>query len=226
MQLIEGLGVELDAGDLDRFERYLDLLFEANGRFNLTAVRDPDEAWRRHIFDSLTLMPWLSSLDADERVADVGSGGGAPGLPLAIAMPKLAFTLIESTGKKADYLRQTASALNLDNVTIVNERAETAARTPALRERFSIVQARALGPMRVALELTVPLATVGGLTLFIKGAKAEEEIKLAAGALRALHAQAVDVTPTPTGRIVAVQKQRSTPKEYPRRPGEPKRAPL
>lgn len=226
MQRIEGLDIELDAGDLERFERYLDLLSKANQQFNLTAVRDPDEAWVRHIFDSLTLMPFLSTLDDGDRVADVGSGGGAPGVPLAIAMPHLKFTLIESTGKKAEYLRATASDLQLDHVTVVQERAETVGHDPAYRERFAVVLARALGPMRVALELTMPLAKVGGLGLYIKGAKAQEEIKSAAGALHVLHSKVLEVSLTPTGQIVVVEKQRPASKEYPRRPGEPKRAPL
>lgn len=220
------IGVEFDAGDLDRFGRYLDLLLDANTRFNLTAIRDPDEAWQRHILDSLTLLPLLASLDAGERVVDVGSGGGAPGLPLAIAMPDLRFTLVESTGKKAEFLKSASRELGLSNVSVVNARAEDAGRDGAHRDQFALATARALGPLRVALELVMPFVRPGGLGLFIKGAKAEEEIQEAKSALKALGSDVIDVAQTPTGRIVVVEKSRPTDRRYPRRPGEPKRDPL
>lgn len=220
------IGVAFDDGDLDRFDRYLELLLDANTRFNLTAIREPDEAWRRHILDSLTLLPMLATLGAGESVVDVGSGGGAPGLPLAIALPELRFTLIESTGKKAVFLEETVSALGLANVSVVNRRAEDAGRSEAHRDRHAAATARALGPLRVSLELVLPLVRVGGLGLFIKGAKAEAEIAEAGGALKALGGAIIDVAPTPTGRIVVVEKQRPTDRRHPRRPGEPKRDPL
>ncbi len=94
---VETLGVAFDEGDLERLGRYLALLLDANTRFNLTSVTDPDEAWERHIFDSLTLLPFIASVGA-LTIADVGSGGGPPGLPLAIVNPSMRFTLIESTG--------------------------------------------------------------------------------------------------------------------------------
>lgn len=219
-------GIEFEPHDLDRFQMHLDRLYEANQQFNLTAVRDADEAWVRHIFDSLTLLPLLASLDAGARVADVGSGGGAPGLPLAIAMPELSFTLIESTGKKAEFLKETASALRLENVRVVKERAEVVGADRDHRETYGAVTARALGPLRVALELTTPLLKVGGLGLFIKGAKADEEIAGAKTALRELRTAVIEVVQTPTGRIVVVEKRQPAPRKYPRRPGEPKRAPL
>ena len=91
---------------------------------------------------------------------------------------------------------------------------------------WDVVMARAIGPLRMLVEITVPLARVGGLVLAIKGARAPQEIEEARAALHALHAAVIDTILTPTGRIVVIEKQRRTPKLYPRRPGEPKRAPL
>ena len=121
------LGIEFDDGDLQRLGTYLELLLEANKTTNLTAIREPDAAWMRHILDSLTLLPALAELPEGATVIDVGSGGGLPGMPLAIAMPHLRFTLLEATGKKAVFLRTTAKALELSNVAILCERAEKAA---------------------------------------------------------------------------------------------------
>ena len=221
------LGVEFDPGDLERLGRYLALLLERNKITNLTAIKDPDACWIRHILDALTLLPLCAELPDGALVADVGSGGGAPALPLAIVEPRLRFTCIEATGKKADFLRETIAALGLDNVDVVNDRVETlGARGGLLRDRFDLVTARALGRITVAAELTTPLAKIGGLVAMIKGERADEELAEAKKALHMLCVTHVGTSQTPTGRIVAIEKRRPTPGKYPRRPGEPKRAPL
>ncbi len=223
---IEAYGIEFDPGDLERLGRYLALLLDANTRFNLTAITDPDQAWTRHVFDSLTLLPYLDS-SAAHRVIDIGSGGGLPGIPLAVAMPDVRFTLLEATGKKAVFLRETAAMLELDNIDVVGDRAETIGHDREHhRERYDAVTARAVGRLAVLLELAAPLAKVGGHILAIKGAKAAREIEDAREALRLLHCEIADTARTPTGTVVVIEKRRRTPKVYPRRPGEPKRAPL
>ncbi|MCA9286544.1 MAG: 16S rRNA (guanine(527)-N(7))-methyltransferase RsmG [Phycisphaerales bacterium] len=219
-------GIVFDPGDLPKLERYLDLLYEANQRFNLTAIEDRATAWTRHILDSLTLLAPLAAAEA-KSVIDVGSGGGLPGIPLAIAMPEVRFTLLEATGKKATFLREAVAALALGNVEVVNERAETTGQDHHRhRECYDAVIARAVGPLPVLLELTVPLARVGGVVLCVKGERAAQEIEDARQALHLLHAAVIDTIRTPTGTIVVIEKQRKTPRNYPRRPGEPKRVPL
>jgi len=226
LEKAEELGITFDEGDLERFGRYLSLLEEGNRRFNLTRITEPEAMWERHILDSLTLLPMLGELDAGERVADVGSGGGAPGLPLAIALPGLRFTLVESVGKKAGFLKETAAALGLSNVTVETRRVEDVGRDPAHRERYAAATARALGALRVAAEWVTPLVRVGGVALFIKGAKAGEEIEEARAALHRLHTPVAGVVETPTGKIVVLDKPRKTPGAYPRRAGDAKREPL
>jgi 16S rRNA (guanine527-N7)-methyltransferase len=220
------LGVEFEAGDVERLGRYLSLLLETNKVHNLTAVTDPEQAWARHILDSLTLIALLAELPEGAAVIDVGSGGGLPGVPLAITMPGLRFTLLEATGKKAEFLRQAAGELGLSNARVVNERAERAGQSPEHRERYDAAVARAVGPLSVIAELTVPLIKIGGRCLLIKGQKAEEELAAAKKALHMLHATHAGTVDTPTGRIVVLEKGRKTPAAYPRRDGEPKREPL
>ncbi|HMN96883.1 MAG TPA: 16S rRNA (guanine(527)-N(7))-methyltransferase RsmG [Phycisphaerales bacterium] len=221
----EAQGLAFDAGDIERLGRYLDLLYEANARFNLTAILDREQAWTRHILDSLTLMAPLATLEA-ATVADVGSGGGTPGIPLAISLPQTRFTLIEATGKRARFLESTAAALGLTNVRVLAERSEKVGRDPAHRESFDVAVARAVGPLTVLLELTVPLVRTGGHVLAIKGERAATEIVEAKPALHRLHSAALEPIRTPTGTIVVIEKRRPTPRAYPRSAGEPKRRPL
>ena len=219
-------GIELEPGDPDRLRRYLQSLLDANERFNLTAITDPAEAWVRHVQDSLTLVPFLASAEA-KTVIDVGSGGGLPGLPLAIAMPDVQFTLLEATGKKSSFIFGVAEELGLANVRVLNERAEVAGQDHhAHRGMYDAVTSRAVGRLQVLAELTVPFAKEGGTVLCIKGDKAAEEVAEAKQALYKLHAQVVDLHKTPTGTVVVIEKTRPTPRMYPRQPGEPKRKPL
>jgi 16S rRNA (guanine527-N7)-methyltransferase len=238
LQAAAELGVEFEPGDLERLGRFLALLLVVNARFNLTAVTDPDEMWTRHVLDSLTLLGPLAELAdtasegdsvADKprlRVIDVGSGGGLPGIVLAIVLPDVQFTLLESTGKKAEFLRHAAASLGLGNVGVLSERAEKVGQSPHHREKYDAAVARAVGPMAVIAELTVPLVRIGGQVLLIKGARADEELAEARQALYLLHTHHAGTLQMPTNRLVVLEKARKTPRLYPRREGEPKRAPL
>ncbi len=223
------LGLEFDDGDLARLGLYLALLLDANNAFNLTAIRDPAEAWTRHILDSLTLIPILAELPENSRVIDVGSGGGLPGIPLAITMPSLRFTLLEATGKKAVFLSDLRTPLALANVEVLNQRAESAAhmhKAGGHREKYRAAIARAVGPLAIIAELTAGFVEVGGIVALIKGEKAEQELEEGAKACEMLGVSHVATIPTPTGRIVVLDKVKPISRMYPRPDGEPKRVPL
>lgn len=223
------LGLEFDEGDLSRLGLYLALLLDANNAFNLTAIRDPAEAWTRHILDSLTLIPVLAELPENSRVIDVGSGGGLPGIPLAITMPSIRFTLLEATGKKAAFLNDLRAPLALSNTEVLNQRAESAAhlhKAGGHREKYAAAVARAVGPLAVIAELTAGFVEVGGIVALIKGEKAEQELEEGAKACEMLGVSHVATIPTPTGRIVVLDKVKPISRMYPRPDGEPKRVPL
>lgn len=231
-----GLGIAFEGDDLERLGRFLAMLLHANTRMNLTGIRDETEAWDKHIFDALTLVPLLAELEPESTVIDIGSGGGLPGVPLAIVMGSLGFTLMDATKKKCEYLDGVVVALGLANAQVINARAEqlgqdrgektAQGRVDAHRESYDIALARGVGPIAMLAELTVPLVKVGGLVLMTKGQRADEELAEAKQALHMLHAAHAGTVDTDTGKIVVLEKQRKTPRDYPRRDGEPKRAPL
>jgi len=226
------MSIDVSTEELALLDRYLDLLYDANARMNLTAVKDRDEAWRRHIVDSLSLLPFLADAPEGTHAIDVGSGGGMPGIPVAITQRALSMTLLEATAKKAAFLRECAESLDLTHVAVVNDRAESAGQSRDHRQRYDLAIARAVGPMNVLLELTLPLVCVGGRVLAMKGRNVEAELRSCGDALERLGAGDVDIFdayPEPMRRegvIVAIHKARPTPGDYPRLPGEPKRAPL
>jgi 16S rRNA (guanine527-N7)-methyltransferase len=217
--------LSIDPAAEAQLRRFLERLLEVNRSFNLTAITDPGEAWEKHVLDSLSLLPELGELAAGSSVIDVGSGGGLPALPLAIVLPELRFTLLEATAKKARFLAETALELGLGNVRVACDRAETFGVGPE-REHFDAATSRAVSRLPVLLELTLPLIKVNGLSLAIKGEQAALEIEEAKNALNLLRAKVEDLRRTATGVVIKIRKIAATPAKYPRRPGEPKRAPL
>ncbi len=222
-------GIELEAREIELLGKYLAALMDVNTRTNLTAIRDAEQAWDRHIFDALTLVGVLQELpesDGRRKVIDVGSGGGLPGVPLAIVMGDVDFVLLDATKKKTDFIARCAQWLGLENLSVINGRAEGVGQDKAHRGMYDGAMARAVGKVAMIAELTVPMVKVGGLVVLTKGEQAEEELKQAKKALHMLHTHHVGTVETPTGRVVVLEKQRTTPRMYPRRDGEPKRSPL
>jgi len=226
MQACDSQGLAVKPGALPVLAAYLTRLLEVNQTLNLTAVRDPAEAWLRHIFESLCLLPHLKA-DAGQLAVDLGSGGGLPGLPLAIARPDIRWVLVESVGKKARFLAETAALLGLANVEVRAERAEILGRDPAFREGVDVVTARAVAPLPVLLELSIPLLRVKGNLLAMKGQKADEEVFAAGRAMNLLHARVHKEIPTPGGgKLLVIRKFDDTGKRYPRPVGQPAKEPL
>ena len=169
--LLEGartLGIELSDEQAGKLVAHLDLLDDWNQRMNLTAIRDRPSQITKHLLDSLSVRPYLRG----SRIADVGSGAGFPGIPLAIVMPEAHFALIESTGKKCRFLEHVRDTLALTNVEVVQARAE--AFKPAAR--FETVLARAVGPVADLVRNAGPLVAGGGRLLAMKGRFPEDEL--------------------------------------------------
>jgi 16S rRNA (guanine527-N7)-methyltransferase len=176
--------------------------------------------------DSLVLLEHLG--DA-RRLVDVGSGGGLPGLPLKLTWPSLAVTLIEADQAKAAFLVQACAELDLDDVEVLARRAEDVGHDGRYRESFDIAVARAVAPMPVLVELCLPLIRIGGRLLAQK--TDQEELTSARRAIELMGGSLDSVVAAPSrvrasGTVVVIAKVRTTPAEYPRRPGVPNRKPL
>ena len=212
--------------------RFVALLLAANRLQNLTRVTDPDEIARLHLLDSLAALPIIDAA-APRSVVDLGSGGGLPAIPLAIARPEMRWILVESVGRKAAALAGFADALGLGNVAVVAERAETLGRDPHHREQYEMVTARACAPLPVLAELALPLAAIGGTLLAWKGPLTEqdEEVRRGRVAIGQVGGGPPRVVATELPALgghsfVTVVKERPTAPRFPRRPGDPGRRPL
>ena len=228
------MGQALHPDELNRFSLLSRELLTWNGRMSLTAVTEPDDVQVKHFLDSLT----VASVVKDElpqetgRLVDVGSGGGFPGLPLAIVLPWLDVILMEATAKKVRFLNHTIGVLALPNARALYGRAEQLARDDTQREVYDIAVARAVGSAATLVELLAPLLRFGGLAILMKThAAVDRELDAAAAALSKLHAEvekihSVQVPGLDDRALVLIRKKAATPPEFPRRPGVPERRPL
>ncbi len=224
MKLLEQYG--LNEKQISSFAKYRELLLSWNEKFNLTAITDLDEIEEKHFIDSLYLDKYL---DLDNKtLLDVGSGAGFPGIPLAIAHPNLKVTLLESNGKKVSFLKEAIKVLQLDNVEVVQFRAEEFKR----RETYDIVTARAVKELNILLEITFHLVKVGGYFVAYKSSAIDEEIKRAQKAFKALEIsefckKEYKLPKSKDNRVLLlILKQKSTKKKYPRTYSQIVKAPL
>ena len=227
--LRQGLGeLGLDAAKAEPLEAFARAVLERNQVMNLTAITDEADFARLHLLDSAALLN-VAEIKG-KRVIDVGTGAGFPGVPLCILRDNVNMTLLDSTGKRIDFLRETCLALGLTGVDCVRARAEEFA--AARREAFDLATSRAVASLPVLCELCLPLVRVGGQFLAMKSAQSDDELDGAKRAIETLGARlnrVVDYTiPTSdvTHRVIVIDKVRPTPKQYPRAFGQIKKKPL
>ncbi len=227
------LGLHLSLAQLKRFQRYYLELVDWNRRVNLTSVTEWKDVQVRHFLDSLTVVLAIPTRRLNSgRFVDVGSGAGFPGIPLKIAFPAIETTLVEATGKKADFLRNLAQSLGLPGVDVRTGRAETLAHDSQMREGFDVALTRAVARMNVIAELTLPFCRLGGIVIAQKSidvkdelAQAEKAVGTLGGAIREV--KQVEIPALGRRRsLVVLEKIATTPERYPRRPGMPEKRPL
>ena len=199
---------------------------EQNKVMNLTAITEPTQVAKLHLLDSLSLLT-LEEL-AGKRMIDVGCGAGFPGVPVKIACPEAQVTLLDSLGKRMNWLEQILPQLGVE-AKCITARAEEA--VTACREQYDVATSRAVARLNILLELTAPYVKVGGAVLALKGAMAREELEEAKSAISKLGLQVESVKDFTVDKdtvhtVIVLRKVRSTPAKYPRRYAKIKQAPL
>jgi 16S rRNA (guanine527-N7)-methyltransferase len=237
-QLIAGadkLGIQLNRRQIEQFELYHQELVEWNTRMNLTAITNYRSVQVKHFLDSLTItlaLPDKELQRLDFNIADIGTGAGFPGLPLKILFPQPRLVLIEPTAKKTAFLRHIVRELELENVEVLNARAEEAAHPPLYREQFALVLSRAVALLPTLVELTLPFCRIGGRFVAQKKGDVEQEVDGAKEAITILggklgEIRRIELAGFRDARyLVIIDKICPTPDKYPRRAGLPKRRPI
>ena len=225
------VGIQLTTRQLAAFKKYEEVLLEWNRNINLTAIRDGEGIRNKHFLDSLTCMlAWRDR--PPERLIDIGTGAGFPGIPLKIIMPRLQLTLVESVGKKLEFCRHMVEVLGLENVTCLQARAEELGLAREHREKYDWAVARAVANLPVLAEYLLPLVRVGGGMLAQKGETGPAEAHKADRAIHVLGGRIKQLIPvllpgvTEERFLVVVDKVSATPPGYPRRVGLPAKRPI
>lgn len=238
-KLVQGakaLNITLSSCQISQFNLYYSQLIEWNRRVNLTSITQYEEVQIKHFLDSLTLAlvfrDLISSPSGSTRLLDVASGGGFPGIPLAIAFPDIILYLLESTAKKVRFLENALAVLGLESAQVLHGRAEELAHLPQYREQFPMVVSRALAKLPVALEMMLPFCTLGGLAVAMKKGDIQGELNQGERAAEALGGRLKRIEKVPIAEfgddraLVVFEKVSPTDENYPRRPGIPSKRPL
>jgi len=237
-KLVEGagkLGIKLNTMQVKQFELYYQELIEWNNKINLTAITDYSSVQVKHFLDSLTVTLALTGKEVerpDFNIIDIGTGAGFPGVPLKILLPQPRLVLIEPTTKKTAFLRHIIDKLELENIEILNSRAEEAAHLSLYREQFALALSRAVALLPALVELTLPFCQIGGRFIAQKKGDIDREVDRAGKAITALGGKLDEVKKIESDEfadaryLVIIDKIYQTPNKYPRRPGVPKRRPI
>ena len=215
---------------IQQLDLFYELLVEKNKVMNLTAITEFDDVLVKHFADSLSICTVLPS-DV-KTVCDLGTGAGFPGIPMAIAYPEISFTLIDSLNKRIKFLQEVVDTLGLTNVTLVHARAEEAGREKNYREHFDLVVSRAVANIATLSEYCLPLVKINGYFISFKSGDIKDEIEASGSAVKKLGGTMTEpvyftIPETDISRsFLIINKEKNTPKAYPRKAGTPSKEPL
>ncbi len=223
--LFLNFGINITEKQLEKFEKYYQLLTFYNERFNITAITDREEVYKKHFVDSLMGVDKIKG----GKLIDIGSGGGFPAIPLKIYNENLDVTLVEATGKKCEFLKTVIHELGLQGVKVINDRAELLVKKEGFREGFDVCTARAVARLNTLCEYCMPFVKVGGNFVAYKG-DAEEELKDGLNAVRVLGGKVMDNKLIDffgaKRQIIVIEKIEKTHLKYPRGNGKERKNPL
>ena len=226
---IKFLNTKLNDFQIIQLFNYMNLLIEWNEKINLTAITNPDEIIIKHFIDSVTINEFI---EKNSKIIDIGTGAGFPGVPLKIVREDISITLMDSLNKRIVFLEEIIKKLDLKKVETVHARAEELGNNKLYRQKFDYATSRAVAPLNYLLEYMMPLVKVGGYCICMKGSNIEEELKEAESAIIKLGGKIENIwnfklPETDIERnIIIIRKIKDTPKQFPRKPGIPKKQPI
>lgn len=229
VQRLKDFNIEINEEQIKSFEKYMNLLLEWNEKINLTAITQPDEVKLKHFVDSLTVLKYIND---DDKVIDIGTGAGFPGIPLKIMNENTKITLLDSLNKRINFLNIVIETLNLRNIQAIHGRAEEIARNKLYREKYDVAISRAVANLSTLTEYMLPFVKVGGKCICMKGANVNEELERAQNAIKELggEIERVDnfyLSDNDNERnIIVIKKVKETNPKYPRKAGTPSKEPL
>lgn len=225
----KALEIEVEDKKQEQFYCYMELLQKWNENINLTAITEPEEVLQKHFVDSLTIMSYINK---NEKIIDVGTGAGFPGIPLKIAKEEVEITLLDALNKRLNFLNEVIQTLELSKIETVHLRAEEAGKNKDLREKFDVSVSRAVAPLSVLVEYLLPLVKINGICICMKGSNIEEEIANSKKAIEILGGkiEKIEEFTLPDSdvkrSIIIIKKVSQTPSKYPRKPGTPSKEPI
>ena len=226
---LKEFNIEINEEQIKSFEKYMNLLLEWNEKINLTAITQPEEVKLKHFVDSLTVLKYIND---DDKVIDIGTGAGFPGIPLKIMKENTKITLLDSLNKRINFLNIVIETLILRNIQAIHGRAEEIARNKLYREKYDVAVSRAVANLSTLTEYMLPFVKVGGKCICMKGANVNEELERAQNAIKELggEIERVDnfyLSDNDNERnIIVIKKVKETNPKYPRKAGTPSKEPL
>ena len=228
-QKLNEFNIEINDKQLEQFDKYMKLLLEWNEKINLTAIVEPDEVKIKHFLDSLTILKYIES---DDRIIDIGTGAGFPGIPLKIIKTNSKITLLDSLNKRINFLNLVIEQLELKDIQAIHGRAEEYAKNKIYREKYDIAVSRAVANLSTLVEYMLPFVKVGGKCICMKGANVNEEIEKAKNAINELGGKIEKIDNFYLSKnenernIIIIKKIKETKLKYPRKAGIPSKEPL
>lgn len=225
---LKKIDIEIDEEKVIKFYKYMNLLIEWNKKINLTAIVEEKDIIIKHFLDSLTISKYINR---NQKVMDIGTGAGFPGIPLKIVQENINMNLVDSLNKRITFLNEVVNKIELKNIVAIHSRAEDLAKIEEHREKYDIVVSRAVAKLNTLLEYMMPFIKVGGTCICMKGSNIEEleeskkAIEILGGKLEKVDEIVLPNTDIKRNNII-IKKIKNTPKGYPRKAGIPTKTPI